>query len=580
MLMTAARESDASFTDMFCGAGGSSIGLREAGFTLVLGANHWQTAIDTHSANFTDAEHICEDINKYDMRRLPWTRILWASIICTEGSPAGGKRKKRGGDGGQMSLIEESGHVSEAGWERTRATAYDVIRATEVRKYDVVIVENVVEFETDWPLFWWWLEGMVTLGYQYQVVCVNSAHVGGEDNPFAPQWRDRIYIVFTRKGMRLPDLEPRPLAWCFSCDEIVAARQTWKDHTPLGRRKIGKYREQYGYTCPNTTRRHDSFLVEPFVLPAAAAIDWSNLGTRIGDRKRTPAKPEGLAPATIARIRAGLAMFAEPVIARANGQDPEGSAYLRAWPASGSPLGTVTTTRDEGVATAPFLTLLRSGRVRTTGVDEPLAAIMASGSNHGLVLPVGGNNHDGPARSSAEPMAARMVRDTDALVTSPFITMLRGPANAPSGIGEPLATMTTGRNHGLTVPPFIVKNYGGNCQPANNVDSVGGPLSAVTVRDGHALVIPFRGRRSRPTTTGQPLHTMATRESAGLLQPDDIDIAECRFRMLQPREHLRAQRFPDDYIVTGNQGEQTAQAGGAVSANVAHWIGNQVAKVL
>ena len=533
------------FTDVFCGAGGSSIGLTEAGFELKLAANHWPRAIETHSANFRDAEHVCADINNYDMRRLPRTRVLWASVICTEGSPAGGKRKKRGGDGGQLSLIEEAGHVPAAGWERTRATAYDVIRATEVHGYDVVIVENVMEFATDWPLFDWWLDGMTKLGYRYRTVCVNSAHVGGEDNPFAPQWRDRIYIVFVRKAIRVPDLDLLPLAWCFECAETVAARQTWKAHTALGRRRIGKYREQYVYTCPNTTRRHESFTVEPFVLPAVAAIDWSDLGTRIGDRKRTPLKPEGLAPSTITRIRAGVAVFWEPVVVRANGQDPEGSAYLRARPVSGTPFGTITTTRDEGLATPAFLTLLRSGRVRTIGIDEPLAAIMASGSNHGLVLPVGGNNHDADPTTTGEPMRTRMVRDTDALVTA----------------------------------PFILKNYGGYCSPEHNVTAVDRPLSPVTANDHHALVVPYRGKRSQPTTTAEPLHTMATRDSAALVQPE-IEIADCRFRMLKPREHLRAQRFPDSYVVTGNQGEQTMQAGNAVSANVAHWLGRALAEVL
>jgi DNA (cytosine-5)-methyltransferase 1 len=50
--------------------------------------------------------------------------------------------------------------------------------------------------------------------------------------------------------------------------------------------------------------------------------------------------------------------------------------------------------------------------------------------------------------------------------------------------------------------------------------------------------------------------------------------------MLKAREHLRAQRFPDTYIVTGNQAEQTMQAGNAVSANVAHWLGTRIAEAL
>jgi DNA (cytosine-5)-methyltransferase 1 len=527
-----------TYTDIFCGAGGSSIGLTEAGLELKLAANHWARAIETHSANFRDAEHLCADVSNYDMRRLPHTDILWASPICTEISPAGGRGRR---PKGQLDMFEEAGHVPKPGMERTRATFHDVIRATEVHRYKAVIVENVTE-AADWELFDWWLSGMLLLGYEVQFVSVSSAHVGGDGNPHAPQWRDRLYMVFTRKGIPLPDVSPRPLAWCQSCEQVVEAFQAWKKP---GARKIGKYGRQYVYACPSTACGHAA--AEPLVLPAAAAIDWDDLGTKIGDRKRH------LAPNTIRRIKAGLEMFAQPVTVAVGGNTWErpGSGYVRAWPADEAPLNARTGTAGDALAVPPFLTLLRSGRPRNIGPqDEPLAAVMTEGSNHGLVTP-------------------------------PFITMLRGPHNAPTSAGEPLATMTTGRNHGLTVPPsFLLKNYGGYCTPEQNVSSTSDPMSAVTARDGHALVVPYRGRRGRPTTTGEPLHTMATRDSAALVQPDDTDVMECRLRMLKPREHLRAQRFPDAYVVTGNQGEQTMQAGNAVSANVANWLGRQVAAVL
>lgn len=170
-----------------------------------------------------------------------------------------------------------------------------------------------------------------------------------------------------------------------------------------------------------------------------------------------------------------------------------------------------------------------------------------------------------------------MVRDTDALVTPPFITMLRAGADVRS-VDEPLATATTGHNYGLTLPPFIVKNYGGYCSPEHNVEPISGPVSPVTTNDHHALVVPYR-RTTRPTTTCEPLYTVATRDSAALVQPES-DVADCRFRMLKPREHLRAQRFPDTYVVKGHQGEQTMQAGNAVSANVAHWLGSALLEVL
>ena len=566
-----------TYTDIFCGAGGSSIGLTEAGLELMLAANHWPRAIETHSANFRDAEHLCADVNNYDMRRLPRTDILWASPICTEVTPAGGRARR---PKGQLDLFEEFGHVPKAALERTRATFHDVIRATEVHRYRAVIVENVTE-AADWELFDWWLGGMTVLGYEHQFVSASSAHIGGDGNPYAPQWRDRLYIVFTRKGISLPDVSPRPLAWCSSCRQVVTAFQAWKRP---GARKIGKYGRQYVYACPNSTCGHAQ--AEPFVLPAAAAIDWSDLGTRIGDRKRP------LAANTIRRIRAGLEMFAPAAVVGLSRQDPPGSAYVRARPPHGSPLGAITTTRDEALATSPFivavggntyerpgsgyvrawpvhevpmgtrnctseqalvtpggafLTLLRSDRIRNIGVrDEPLATVVTEGSGHVLILPLGGANHNGAPTSTREPMRTRMVPDTDALVT----------------------------------PPFLLKNYGGYCTDGQNVASVGEPVSAVTTRDGHALVVPYRGRRSKATSTAEPLHTMATRDSAALVQPDDSDVQECRLRMLKPREHLRAQRFPDSYVVKGNQGEQTMQAGNAVSANVANWLGRALMEVL
>lgn len=121
----------------------------------------------------------------------------------------------------------------------------------------------------------------------------------------------------------MPDLEPRPWAYCHECGEDVQARQTWKD-TSLTRThgKIGKFRSQYVYTCPNTLRRHESFVVEPYVVPAAAVIDWADVGTRIGDRKRP------LEPTTMGKIRAGLARVAEgPTIIQVNHAGHGGRHY-------------------------------------------------------------------------------------------------------------------------------------------------------------------------------------------------------------------------------------------------------------
>lgn len=66
---------DIDFTDIFAGAGGSSIGLVGAGLNLKLAANHSRRAIETHSTNFTHAEHLIADVTNYDMRKLPHTQV-------------------------------------------------------------------------------------------------------------------------------------------------------------------------------------------------------------------------------------------------------------------------------------------------------------------------------------------------------------------------------------------------------------------------------------------------------------------------------------------------------------------------
>lgn len=533
-MLTGARRlpDDLSFNDIFCGAGGSSIGLARAGMRLALGANHWRRAIETHQLNFPDADHFCGDVNGYDMRRLPPARVLWASTICTEGSPAGGNVKHRRGGAprppAELDILteeekEERRRVENTGWERTRATAYDVLRATEVWLYDAVIVENVLEFAKDWPLFWWWLDGMTLLGYQHRIVSANSAHIGGDGNPHAPQWRDRIYIVFVRDGIRMPDLEPRPLAHCFDCGEDVHARQTWKD-TDLTRKmgKVGEYRQQYLYTCPHTARRHSDPVVEPYVLPAAAAIFWDDLGPRIGDRKPTKTKPEGLAPATMAKIRAGLTLIGDgPTIVQVNHGGHDGRHY----PSWDRPLATRTLKGGDGIASPP------------------------------LIVQVGGNKRE-PCTVET-PMPTRMTRETDALVTPPYVVELRGGGSLARSVDHPFGAITgQGNHHFLTVPD-----------------------DRISWGDGHGLVIPYR--KGPAKTTAEPLHTLGTLDSAGLVRPERaVDVSEFRFRMLRAREHLRAQRFPDSYVVTGTSTEQTMQAGNAVSSNVAQWIGEKLVEVL
>lgn len=436
--------------DMLCGAGGSSTGLVEAGYELILGINHWKLAIETHAANHRDADHLTIDISGLPMRHLPDADVLWASVICTEISPAGGRRR----ESKQLDLLGQLDADEKQDWEaltadafeRTRVTGWCVVRAAEAKRFKAIIVENVIEFATDWVLFEVWRDALDKLGYRVQIVCVSSAHIGDETNLRAPQWRDRLYVVCTLKTMRAPDLEPRPLAFCPSCGEDVPAVQTW--HQPGNR--IGKYRRDYDYRCPQTRCGHT--VVEPYVRPAADIINWHDIGTRIGDRK----KP--LVPTTMARICAGLAKYPHrpSSITLTHGKDGTDRAYAvedrplptrtvkqgdaLLVPTGGSwntehapvdaPLRTRTTRESEALVTVdPFIVEFRRNATASPATN-PLSGITAKGNHHGLVV-----HGDRPTQSTvrntlvipyrktvpktaAEPVHTLSTRDSAALLRS------------------------------------------------------------------------------------------------------------------------------------------------------------------
>jgi DNA (cytosine-5)-methyltransferase 1 len=277
-----------------------------------------------------------------------------------------------------------------------------------------VACENVIEFATDWPLFSWWLAAMDVLGYTATVTCVSSAHIGDADNLPAPQWRDRVYVVFTKRGIRRPDLAPRPLARCV-CDEDVQAVQWWKDpkRSTVGTHLIGKYRAQYLYRTPHAGRCARA-IVEPYVRPALAVIDVTNIGRRIGDRKRP------IVAATRARIARGIEMFYSPDDGASLGTPPllvpsGGGRAERPMSVLAEPMRTqIANPRGfETLVTPPgfIAELRRNGAARP--LTEPMATICAGGNHHALVIPY---YSTGVAKSVLAPFDTLTVRDRFALV--------------------------------------------------------------------------------------------------------------------------------------------------------------------
>lgn len=298
-------------TDLFCGAGGSSSGLVEAGYKVVIAANHWELAIASHQVNHPETDHSQADISQVDPRYFPRTHVLWGSPECTNHSIAKGIKRQRMQD---QALFELDGTrpLPDEAANRSRATMWDIPRFAEHHRYMAIILENVVDAYR-WDQFPAWQMAMESLGYRLRFVWLNSMHaqIGGLP---APQSRDRMYIVMWRADLSTKERPApnvgkwtRPMAFCPEHGQVQAVQAFKKAE------QWGRYRAQYLYRCPQC-----GVVVEPGWLPAASIIDWSIPAQRIGDRE----KP--LAEKTRERIRRGIERHWAPIIAKAAGNTYDG----------------------------------------------------------------------------------------------------------------------------------------------------------------------------------------------------------------------------------------------------------------
>ncbi|MFD6029819.1 DNA cytosine methyltransferase [Cellulosimicrobium funkei] len=472
--------SAATVTDLFCGAGGSSTGMVQIpGVQVVIAANHWSLAIETHNQNHPDTDHAAVDLHQEDPRYFPRTDVLWASPECTKWSQANGSKPLPAIEEG---LFEDP--LSAEAATRSRLLMFDVLRFAEHHRYRAMIIENVVDIATQakYRLAWYeWRQQLRALGYRFRVVSLNSMHAQTYGLP-APQSRDRIYIVCWREGERAPDVERilRPSAYCPKCDELIRATQSWKNG-----KTVGRYRQTYLYTHARC-----GTVVEPAWLPAAAAIDWSIPGERIGDR---------LKPKTRARIAAGIARYWGPIHIEALGNqydaaDPkhpqhgDPNAYYRAWSV-------------EDV-------------IRTLHTQE----------TKGLAVPAGGTWNDEALPVDHQPMRTLTTRDTTGLAHPPFIAELYGTSTARP-VSEPAGTFTAGGNHhGLAQhpDPFILDR-----RFEYRARSIDDPLSTITANDTtKALVSPYYGSATHAKPVDEPIGTLTTVDRYALVHRHNTGGAE------------------------------------------------------
>lgn len=358
-------------TDLFCGAGGSSWGAQQAGVELVMAANHWKPAIDTHQSHFPEAGHDLADISQADPRRYPVTDILIASPECTNHSQARGVSRKQ--------QDPTTWDAPDPKAERSRATMWDVVRFAEQNRYRVIIVENVVE-ATSWIYWPAWCMAMDLAGYKRRIVSTNSMHHG------VPQSRDRIYIVLWQGDLDI-DLDQHTDAFCPTCSKVTPCSQVFKKD-----RVVGRYTQQWNWRCDI-----DETIVNPDTYGAESILDFDVPTYRIGDRGVTACPVCGkakchqhwrvLVPNTRKRVGAGLMKYGyvEPFITAGAGNVHERTPGNRAKDLS-VPLSTIQTSLTHALATPPGFMIPLRNHGKPYGLDEPVGTVTAGGNHHALIM--------------------------------------------------------------------------------------------------------------------------------------------------------------------------------------------------
>jgi DNA (cytosine-5)-methyltransferase 1 len=173
--------------DLFCGAGGSSLGAAAAGVEIAAGFDVWPVAGSVYRANFPHARFYPCDLaalDESDIRSIHGdlgdVDLILASPPCVDHSPARGAKPP-----------------SSAGLD----LPWCVWRFAVVFRARWIVVENVVQMRR-WHGFRAFLHALMHLGYCVRAQILDAVDFG------VPQRRRRLYIVCDREADP-PEIAPR-----------------------------------------------------------------------------------------------------------------------------------------------------------------------------------------------------------------------------------------------------------------------------------------------------------------------------------------------------------------------------------
>ncbi|WP_454231287.1 DNA cytosine methyltransferase [Mycolicibacterium fortuitum] len=562
--------------DLFSGFGGLTRGIEEAGFDTLVCANHDEYKVDVHEANHPEAEHWIADLvdreasDYHSARDLPAGDLLCAGVSCVNHSIANTKKAYARG----LSLFDlEDPEFDErvTRSERDRATANCVLHYAAQHHPRLILVECTTELTSwgsqvpgkkygDGSTFRWWIKQFEKLGYRHRILYLNSMFFG------VPQSRDRLYIAMWDRNLPTPDLDHRPVSWCSFCDSMVESVWTWRTGIPPTGRVM--YGVQYDYRCPRC--RHQ---VMPPMTPSLAALDLSDLGTRIGDR----AKP--LADTTMARAERCRQRFAEFPAVLMPAKAQRGSER-HPW----QPLATQTSQQETGILSTGWVMAGHRHNGNGKHLTQPMDTVT---STHEKAVLLAIDNYQGAGRGADEPLPTQVGSETLGLLSAGIVPYRRN--TVPTSHGEAMPTVTTEQIPGLLTAAGMIKNNGSIDEALYRSYPMSEALGTVV---GSAVTqgMLFSGWKPDTAATSvsqvgnYSLVTPTTEWQAALA---DLRLEDCYYRMMGAHEIGRGCGFDVDFgtykgtfIVWGSARNQTDGFGNAVSPAVGTWIGTRLRAIV
>lgn len=557
--------------DNFAGGGGASTGIEMAtGTSVDIAINHDPEAIRMHKTNHPNTTHYCEsvwDVDPEEVCQGNPVALAWFSPDCKHFS------KAKGGTPVEKEI---------------RALAWVVVRWASRVRPEVIMLENVEEFQTWGPLrakrdkksgrvlvketgtdqhgkkkgfrvaepgetipqkeqfmepdpkrkgktFQKFVKALKAIGYEVEFRELVAADYG------APTMRKRFFMIARSDG--------RPIIW---------AEPT---HAPIGSEfvKTGKRKPYKG-----------AYTQIDFSRPCPSIFDTAEqIKEKYGIRAVRP-----LAPKTMERIARGLKKFvldnAEPFIVQVN---HSGSKSVE------DPLTTIVRKNEHclvEVKTAPYI-----GNNTTNhpggSCNAPIHTI-TTGNQKCLISPsliqyhTETSDKETRGQNPEKPLMTIDGANRYALVTSFLHKYYDGNyKGAGDTLEKPLPTVTSWDHNSICAVTVLQMNNHNDCKNINE------PLPTIVSGGSHfgevrAFLLKYYGT-SDAEDISHPLDTVTTKDRFGLVTVKGVDyqIVDIGLRMLEPRELYGCQGFPEDYIIendyTGKQyprNEQVRRCGNAV----------------